>query len=387
MHAVVGPGDHHAVPAAVAHGAAQPVREPHLAVGAEGGAGAAGPVAGPPPGAAIATAAGLLAGHRDGEGEVVRAAHGLSIVRTAAPILRVTARRYPRNPCRTGPTTGRGGRRRSPRSGPTRPSSAPARRPVVGRRGPGLDRRPGRPARPAPAGSRPGRPSRVYRYDHWVEEPHLGAGFRSRLAAAPGAARRPPHDPAPLPPALHGARASPCTATGATAWPSTATATSAGSTTRSSPCWSSASAAPSTSGPGPTATPTSWPTKGATHDFAAGRGDLLVMGGACQAGWEHSVPKVPGHRAVRVSIQWRWASRTGRPVEGASYRAPGTTAAEAQPGVGVGRFERLGGERERSPGEHRQPWRGVGRRPSRARRSGRACAGRCTSARGRTGSR
>jgi alkylated DNA repair dioxygenase AlkB len=62
--------------------------------------------------------------------------------------------------------------------------------------------------------------------------------------------------------------------------------------------------------------------KGATHDFEAGRGDLLVMGGACQAGWEHSVPKVPGHRGVRVSVQWRWAGRTGRPVEGASYRAP-----------------------------------------------------------------
>src|SRR5205814_9445510 len=31
-------------------------------------------------------------------------------------------------------------------------------------------------------------------------------------------------------------------------------------------------------------------TKGAIHDLAPGHGDLLVMGGACQAGWEHSVP-------------------------------------------------------------------------------------------------
>ena len=44
--------------------------------------------------------------------------------------------------------------------------------------------------------------------------------------------------------------------------------------------------------------------------------------GATQAGWEHSVPKVASHRGVRVSIQWRWTAKTGRPVEGASYRAP-----------------------------------------------------------------
>jgi alkylated DNA repair dioxygenase AlkB len=62
--------------------------------------------------------------------------------------------------------------------------------------------------------------------------------------------------------------------------------------------------------------------RGTTHAFRAGRGDLLVMGGACQAGWEHAVPKVPGHRSVRVSVQWRWTSKVGRPVEGASYRAP-----------------------------------------------------------------
>jgi alkylated DNA repair dioxygenase AlkB len=62
--------------------------------------------------------------------------------------------------------------------------------------------------------------------------------------------------------------------------------------------------------------------RGATHDFRAGRGDLLVMGGAAQVGWEHAVPKVPGHRGVRVSVQWRWTAKVGRPVEGASYRAP-----------------------------------------------------------------
>jgi alkylated DNA repair dioxygenase AlkB len=64
--------------------------------------------------------------------------------------------------------------------------------------------------------------------------------------------------------------------------------------------------------------------KGATHDFAPGPGDLLVLGGAIQAGWEHAVPKVAGPIGGRVSVQWRWTSRTGRPVEGASYRAART---------------------------------------------------------------
>lgn len=64
------------------------------------------------------------------------------------------------------------------------------------------------------------------------------------------------------------------------------------------------------------------PDRGATHDLAPGRGDLVAMGGGCQAGWEHSVPKRPGHRSPRVSLQWRWTSRSGRPEVGASYRAP-----------------------------------------------------------------
>jgi alkylated DNA repair dioxygenase AlkB len=65
------------------------------------------------------------------------------------------------------------------------------------------------------------------------------------------------------------------------------------------------------------------PGRGATHDLAPGGGDLLVMGGSTQAGWEHSVPYL-GNRAVepRISIQWRHARRTGRPFMGSSYRAP-----------------------------------------------------------------
>jgi alkylated DNA repair dioxygenase AlkB len=64
------------------------------------------------------------------------------------------------------------------------------------------------------------------------------------------------------------------------------------------------------------------PRRGATHDLAPASGDLLVMGGRCQADWEHAVPKVAHRVGGRVSIQWRWTSRTGRPVEGASYRTP-----------------------------------------------------------------
>ena len=43
--------------------------------------------------------------------------------------------------------------------------------------------------------------------------------------------------------------------------------------------------------------------RGATHDFAPGNGDLIVMGGACQAGWEHSVPYLTRQpTATRISL-------------------------------------------------------------------------------------
>jgi hypothetical protein len=63
--------------------------------------------------------------------------------------------------------------------------------------------------------------------------------------------------------------------------------------------------------------------RGATHDLAPGPGDLIVMGGATQAGWEHSVA-YQGRRSLgpRISLQWRHAKRIGRPFMGASYRAP-----------------------------------------------------------------
>ena len=63
--------------------------------------------------------------------------------------------------------------------------------------------------------------------------------------------------------------------------------------------------------------------RGATHDLAPGPGDLIVMGGACQAGWEHSVPYLGRQpTGTRISLQWRHANRVGRPFMGSSYSAP-----------------------------------------------------------------
>jgi alkylated DNA repair dioxygenase AlkB len=47
---------------------------------------------------------------------------------------------------------------------------------------------------------------------------------------------------------------------------------------------------------------------GASVDLAPASGDLVVMGGACQLGWEHGVPKV-ARAGPRVSATWRWARR------------------------------------------------------------------------------
>jgi alkylated DNA repair dioxygenase AlkB len=65
------------------------------------------------------------------------------------------------------------------------------------------------------------------------------------------------------------------------------------------------------------------PRQGATHDLAPAAGDLLVMGGRCQADWEHSVAYLGPRNTVgvRISVQWRAASKTGEPFKGASFRA------------------------------------------------------------------
>jgi hypothetical protein len=51
-------------------------------------------------------------------------------------------------------------------------------------------------------------------------------------------------------------------------------------------------------------------------DLRPGPGDLVVMGGRCQARWEHAVPKAFGVADGRISIQWRWTARRGRPEIG-----------------------------------------------------------------------
>lgn len=45
---------------------------------------------------------------------------------------------------------------------------------------------------------------------------------------------------------------------------------------------------------------------GKSRDLAPASGDLLVMGGAMQAGWEHGIPKV-ARAEPRISCTWRWA--------------------------------------------------------------------------------
>lgn len=64
------------------------------------------------------------------------------------------------------------------------------------------------------------------------------------------------------------------------------------------------------------------PGKGATHDLQPASGDLIVMGGRCQADWQHSVPYLHHLVGPRISLQWRWTSGRGKPFVGASYRAP-----------------------------------------------------------------
>ena len=54
----------------------------------------------------------------------------------------------------------------------------------------------------------------------------------------------------------------------------------------------------------------------ATRTFTPGGGDLLVMGGACQHQWQHTVPKT-ARAGARMSITLRhsaegWAAARGR---------------------------------------------------------------------------
>ncbi len=57
-------------------------------------------------------------------------------------------------------------------------------------------------------------------------------------------------------------------------------------------------------------------------DLAPASGDLLVMGGRCQAAWLHAVPKVATRTRPRISAQWRYTSHRGRRDPNPGYYAP-----------------------------------------------------------------
>jgi alkylated DNA repair dioxygenase AlkB len=68
--------------------------------------------------------------------------------------------------------------------------------------------------------------------------------------------------------------------------------------------------------------------KGASRDFAPGRGDLIVMGGSCQRDWEHGVPKVK-RGGPRLSLSWRWSGRTGPVLDRPRNPSASSTPAQA----------------------------------------------------------
>ncbi|MEK9579017.1 MAG: alpha-ketoglutarate-dependent dioxygenase AlkB, partial [Acidimicrobiaceae bacterium] len=63
---------------------------------------------------------------------------------------------------------------------------------------------------------------------------------------------------------------------------------------------------------------------GNAHRWMLGSGDLLVMGGACQHAWEHTVPKMAS-APPRMSLSYRhvvdrpdgprWSITVGTPVD------------------------------------------------------------------------
>jgi alkylated DNA repair dioxygenase AlkB len=67
---------------------------------------------------------------------------------------------------------------------------------------------------------------------------------------------------------------------------------------------------------------------GASHRFALGDGDLLVMGGACQREFQHSVPKV-AHAEPRISITYRTGNDYPGAAPWAPYRVPTSSASSA----------------------------------------------------------
>ena len=53
---------------------------------------------------------------------------------------------------------------------------------------------------------------------------------------------------------------------------------------------------------------------GVSIDLAPASGDLVVMGGRCQADFEHAVPKTARRIGPRLSASWRWSAGATRTV-------------------------------------------------------------------------
>jgi alkylated DNA repair dioxygenase AlkB len=52
---------------------------------------------------------------------------------------------------------------------------------------------------------------------------------------------------------------------------------------------------------------------GASVGFSPRSGDLIVMGGRCQQDWVHGVPKTPGRREARISVNFQSSAQARRP--------------------------------------------------------------------------
>ena len=58
------------------------------------------------------------------------------------------------------------------------------------------------------------------------------------------------------------------------------------------------------------------------RDLAPASGDLMVFGGRFQADWLHGVPKVSHAVRGRISAQWRYTTKRGRPEMTPTFYAP-----------------------------------------------------------------
>jgi hypothetical protein len=58
------------------------------------------------------------------------------------------------------------------------------------------------------------------------------------------------------------------------------------------------------------------------RDLSPASGDLMVFGGRFQADWLHGVPKTRAAVRGRISAQWRYTSKRGRPDTQPGYYAP-----------------------------------------------------------------